>query len=41
MDDVSGAWLRPEIVAQARKEEIKYFREMGVYEKVNIDECWT
>ena len=41
MDEVSGAWLRPEIVAQARKEEIKYFREMGVYEKVNIDECWT
>ena len=41
VDDVSGAWLRPEIVAQARKDEIKYFREMGVYEKVNIDECWT
>ena len=39
VDDVSGAWLRPEIVAQARKEGIKYFREMGVYEKVNIDAC--
>ena len=26
---------------QARREEIKYFREMGVYEKVDISEAWA
>ena len=39
-DDVSGAQLRPELVAQAREDEIKYFRKVGVFEKVNISQCW-
>ena len=25
----------------ARKEEIKYFREMGVYVEVDVSEAWT
>ena len=39
-DDQSGAPLKPERVAQARKEEIEYFKTMGVYEKVDIQKCW-
>ena len=39
-DDVSGQELNPALMVAARKEEIKYFREMGVYEKVNLKECW-
>ena len=25
---------------QARREEMRYFREMGVYDKVPVAECW-
>ena len=25
---------------EARREEIEYFREIGVYEKVDLEECW-
>ena len=39
-DDQSGAVLKPSMVKAARKEEIKYFKEMGVYEKVDISKCW-
>ncbi|MBN71658.1 MAG: hypothetical protein CME32_20555 [Gimesia sp.] len=39
-DDQSGAPLEPMKVAKARQEEIKYFKEMGVYEKVELSECW-
>lgn len=39
-DDQSGGRLKPEYVTQARKGEIKYFKDMGVYEKVDIGECW-
>ena len=39
-DDLSGANLVPELVAEARKEEINYFKSRGVYEKVPIEECW-
>ena len=28
-------------VRAARKEEIQYFKEMKVYEKVSIKECWA
>ena len=38
-DDLSGADLVPELVAEARKEEIKYFKSRRVYEKVPIEEC--
>ena len=39
-DDQSGEELDPTLVAAARKEEIHYFREMGVYEKVELKRCW-
>ena len=38
-DDVSGEELQPELVKQARKDEITYFRSMGVYDKVPMTEC--
>ena len=40
-DDLSGAKLKLELVAQARREEIRYVREVGIYEKVHINECWA
>jgi len=33
-DDVSGASLDPSMVRAARKDEIEYFRKMGVYTKI-------
>ena len=40
-DDVTGQALRPELMIKARKDEIDYFRSMGVYEKVDVQECWS
>ena len=39
-DDQSGSELVPELVKEARKSEIDYFRSMEVYDKVAIQECW-
>ena len=39
-DDLTGDELNPELMRQARMEEIAYFKKMGVYEKVSIDEAW-
>ena len=39
-DDVSGMELRPELMVQARRDEMQYFKEMGVYDKVDLEECW-
>ena len=39
-DDVSGQELVPELMIKARQDEIAYFRDMGVYEKVDVHECW-
>ena len=30
-DDQSGAWLKPELMAKASREENAYFKDMGVY----------
>ena len=38
--DVSGQKLDAKLMVAARRDEIKYFREMGVYEKVDIAESW-
>ena len=38
-DDVTGQALRPELMIKTRKDEIDYFRSMGVYEKVDVQEC--
>ena len=32
-DDVSGQELNPELMIKARRDEIQYFRQMGVYER--------
>ena len=40
-DDISGEPLDPALVINARKSEIEYFRDMGVYEKVDGKECWN
>ena len=39
-DDQSGAWLQPELMAKARREEIAYFKAMNVYRKVPLTKCW-
>ena len=39
-DDVSGQELSPSLMRAARREEIAYFKSMGVYEKVDISESW-
>ena len=38
-DDTSGAPLVPAMVAAARKEQIRYFKEMKAYRKVHRDRC--
>lgn len=40
-DDVTGQQLDPKLMMAARRDEIQYFRDMGVYEKVNVQECWN
>ena len=39
-DDVSGEQLDAVLVRAARKEEIAYFKSMGVYKKVPIQGCY-
>ena len=41
IDDQSGAELDPQEVERAMIAEIEYFKSMGVYEKVPIEECWS
>lgn len=38
-DDAAVEALRPELVKQAREEQIEYFRKTNVYTKVPISEC--
>ena len=40
VDDVSGAPLDSRLVQRAREEELRHFREHGVYQKVPIEDCW-
>ena len=40
-DDQSGEPLLPDLVRKARKEEMAYFRDMKVYDKVDLSECLT
>ena len=39
-DDLTGNVLKPSLMKLARKDEIKYFKDMGAYEKVSIDEAF-
>ena len=41
VDDVGGQELDPSMMNRARRDEIRYFKEMGVYEKVDISESWA
>ena len=41
LDDVSGQRLDPGLMIKARREEIEYFKSMGVYEKVDVAEAWA
>ena len=40
IDDITGQELDPKLMIKARKDEIAYFREMGVYDKVDVSESW-
>ena len=40
IDDVTGQELDPTMMMKAGRDEIAYFRSMGVYEKVDIAESW-
>ena len=40
VDDQSGGELIPKLVREARQSEIAYFKDMQVYTKVPIEECW-
>ena len=39
-DDVNGVDLDPELVKKARREEVEFYKTMGVYEKVPLSECF-
>ena len=39
-DDMSGEQLDSELVKKARQDEMKYFKEYGVYIKVHERECF-
>ena len=39
-DDVSGKELDPRKVRAARREEMEYYKKMGVYDKVPLEECY-
>ncbi len=39
-DDLSGKELDPTLAKEARKEELEEYKKHGVYEKVDIEECW-
>ena len=40
-DDVSGTPMDPRLPTTARKEQMRYFKEMGIYVKVSKQECWA
>jgi hypothetical protein len=39
-DEVTGAVLPPELVRQARAEEVKFMLDWGVWERAPISDCW-
>ncbi len=39
-DEITGATLSPELVRQARAEEIKFMLDWGVWERARTTECW-
>jgi hypothetical protein len=39
-DSRTGEVLDPDLVHEARKEEIAYMKSIGLYTKVSLQECW-
>ncbi len=39
-DEITGAALSPELVRQARAEEIKFMLDWGVWERARVTDCW-
>ena len=39
-DEITGAALSPELVRQARAEEIKFMLDWGVWERARVTYCW-
>merc|ERR1712015_131224 len=39
-DNISGEWLNPDMVKEARKEEMAEVKKHRVYEKVDVTECY-
>ncbi len=39
-DEITGAALSPELVRQARAEEIKFMLDWGVWERARTTDCW-
>ena len=39
-DGLTGDALDPELMKKARKEDILYFKKMGVYDKAEVEECY-
>ena len=37
---ISGEWLQPELVYEARKEEMAELKKHSVYTKVSLEECF-
>jgi hypothetical protein len=40
-DEITGATLPPDLVRQARAEELTFMREWGVWERARVAECWA
>ena len=40
-DNISGEWLRPDLVKTARSEEMEEVRKHQVYEKVDLEQCYN
>jgi hypothetical protein len=40
-DEITGAALAPELVRQARAEEVKFMLDWGVWERALITDCWA
>ncbi len=39
-DEITGAALSPELVRQARAEEVKFMLDWGVWERARVTDCW-
>ena len=40
VDQRTGLRIDPGLASKARAEEVKYMREIGLYEEVPVEECW-